>query len=277
VKLDTAALRVSPGTKVKLGHIDPSYSAGWDEAGTKEELPGLCQRLANLQDLLYAAGRQSLLVVLQGMDAGGKDGTVRHVFSSVNPQDVVVQSFKTPSLEENADDFLWRIHMAAPAKGRVAVFNRSHYEDVLIVRVHDLVAKDVWAGRYDQINRFEHNLSDSGTKIVKLFLHIDKQEQLRRFKARLDDPARQWKISDSDYSEREYWDAYQEAYEDAISKCSTERAPWYVIPANKKWFRNLAVSQILVETLESMDMRYPEPTVDLHQIRKLYHEAANGS
>lgn len=277
MKLDTAAMRVSPGTKVNLGHIDPSYSAGWDEAATKDELPQLCQRLGKLQDLLYAAGGQSLLVVLQGMDAGGKDGTVRHVFSSVNPQDVVVQSFKTPSLEENAHDFLWRIHMAAPAKGRVAVFNRSHYEDVLIVRVHGMVAKDVWEKRYDQINRFEHNLSDSGTRIVKLFLHIDKQEQLRRFKARLDDPAKQWKISESDYSEREYWDAYQEAYEDAISNCSTERAPWYVIPANKKWFRNLAVSQILIETLESMHMRYPDPTVDLKQIRKLYHEAANGS
>jgi len=191
----------------------------------------------------------------------------------MNPQGCAVHGFKTPSAEELAHDYLWRVHRVTPAKGQVTIFNRSHYEDVLVVRVHDLVPKKVWSKRYDEINAFEQYLVENGTHVVKFFLHIDAAEQLARFKQRLDDPARHWKISESDYSERALWDQYQAAFEDALEKCSTERAPWYVIPANHKWFRNLAVSQILVETLDSLGMKMPPPRVDLAEIRAKYHAA----
>jgi PPK2 family polyphosphate:nucleotide phosphotransferase len=207
------------------------------------------------------------------MDAAGKDGTISHVLGAMNPQGCRVYGFKTPSTEELAHDFLWRFHQVAPGKGYVAVFNRSHYEDVLVVRVHKLVPKEVWSERYDEINEFERHLSDNGTHILKFHLHIDKEEQLARFKDRLDDPNRHWKISESDYAEREYWHDYQEAYEEAVSKCSTDYAPWYIIPSNHKWFRNLAVSQILLTTLESLDMKFPAPTVNIDEIKKKYHAA----
>jgi PPK2 family polyphosphate:nucleotide phosphotransferase len=188
-----------------------------------------------------------------------------------NPQGCNVVGFKVPTAEELAHDYLWRIHKVTPRKGQITVFNRSHYEDVLVVRVHNIVPKDVWSKRYNEINNFERNLVNSGTTIVKIFLHISKEEQLQRFGDRLDEPDKQWKISDADYKEREYWDAYQQAYVDAISKCSFNYAPWYVIPANHKWFRNLAVSQILVDTMNGLKMKYPEPTVDLAEVRKMYH------
>jgi len=267
---------VKPGSKVDLDQIDPGFSGG-DDTRHKEALDQIDKdraRLTELQYLMYAGNRQSLLIVLQALDAGGKDGTVNHVLSAMNPQGCSVASFKAPTPEELAHDFLWRIHPHTPGNGRIAVFNRSHYEDVLIVRVHDLVPKAVWSGRYDLINAFETGLAANNTTILKFFLHISKEEQLERFKQRLDDPAKNWKISESDYTERERWDDYRTAIEEALSKCSTAEAPWFVIPANHKWFRNLAVARIIVETLEELDMKMPEATVDLAEIRRKYHEAA---
>ena len=220
---------------------------------------------------MYAENKHALLVVLQAMDGGGKDGTIRHVMEAWNPQSCNVVGFKVPTAEELAHDYLWRIHKMTPRKGQITVFNRSHYEDVLVVRVHNLVPREVWSKRYNEINNFERELANSGTTIVKFFLHIDKEEQLRRFGDRLHEPDKQWKISEADYTEREYWDDYQQAYEEALSKCSFNYAPWYVIPANHKWFRNLAISQILVETMEGWKMKYPDPSVDLSEIRKKYH------
>jgi PPK2 family polyphosphate:nucleotide phosphotransferase len=211
-----------------------------------------------LQDVLYAEHKRSMLIVLQAMDAGGKDGTIKHVMSGVNPQGCIVTSFKQPTQHELDHDYLWRVHQAAPAKGMIGIFNRSHYEDVLVVRVHDLVPKDVWSKRYDQINAFEELLAESGTVIVKFFLHISKEEQRRRFDERNKDPNKNWKSSDADERERKFWDEYQDAYEDAIAKTSTKHAPWFVIPANEKWFRNLAVSHVLVKTLEDLNLQYPK-------------------
>jgi PPK2 family polyphosphate:nucleotide phosphotransferase len=242
--------KVEPGSKVKLRSIDPDYKGDADKASAEGEMEKYIRRLVELQYLMYAENKRSLLIVLQAMDAGGKDGVINSVIARMNPQGCTVTGFKAPSVDELSHDYLWRIHNAAPRKGNVAVFNRSHYEDVLIARVHNFVPKEVLSKRYDEINSFEKQLADNGTHIIKFYLYIDKEEQLARFKQRLDDPNRQWKISESDYAEREYWDEYQTAFEDAVSKCSTKQAPWYVIPSNRKWFRNLAVSQILVDTLE---------------------------
>jgi PPK2 family polyphosphate:nucleotide phosphotransferase len=218
--------------------------------------------LAGLQERLYAEGERSLLVVLQALDAGGKDGTIKHVFRGLNPAGSKVVSFKVPSAEERSHDFLWRVHAKAPARGEVVVFNRSHYEDVLVVRVHGLVPDDVWRPRYGFINDFEANLAAAGTRIVKLFLHISKEEQAERFQARLDDPTKHWKFRTGDLAERARWDDYQAAFEEAISNTSTAAAPWYVVPADRKWYRNWAVGRILVETLQGMDPQYP-PGEDL--------------
>ena len=263
---------MKPESKVKLDEIDAGYKGEHeDKDSAQPEVDKYIQRLHDLQYLMYAQNQRSLLIVLQGMDAAGKDGTISHVLAAMNPQGCRVYGFKAPSAEELAHDYLWRIHQAAPRKGCVAVFNRSHYEDVLIVRVHKLVPKEVWSRRYDEINAFEKELSNEGTHILKFYLHIDKEEQLARFRQRLDDPGRHWKISESDYAEREFWHEYQEAYEAAISKCSTTYAPWYIIPSNHKWFRNLAISQILVNTLESLNMKFPAPTANLEEIRRKYH------
>ena len=265
---------VEPDSKVRLSKIDPSYTG--KQESHDEAIPAIeanVERLEKLQYLLYADASQSLLVVLQALDAGGKDGTVRHVFRSMNPQGTSVAAFKQPSREEASHDFLWRAHLHAPGKGEVAVFNRSHYEDVLVVRVRELVTRSVWSKRYDLINDFEKTLSLNGTTIVKFYLHISPEEQLARFKQRLDDPARQWKISESDYSERELWPQYIEAYEDAIAQTSTKRAPWYIIPANHKWFRNLAVSQIIADTMDEMGLKLPPTRVNLAEIRRKYHAA----
>jgi PPK2 family polyphosphate:nucleotide phosphotransferase len=271
-------LKVEPGSKVKLSDIDPDFhGAHKSEDEAKAELQHNLNRITELQRKLYADRRHCLLIVLQGIDGAGKDGTCWHVVSAMDPQGVSVTGFKQPSAEERDHDFLWRVHPHAPGLGQVAVFNRSHYEDVLVVRVHDLVPKHVWKQRYDFINDWEKLLVDEkNTTILKFFLYISKDEQLSRFKDRLDDPARQWKISDSDYSERKLWDKYIDAFETAISKCSTKHAPWFVIPANHKWFRNLAVSEIVVRAMEDMNLSLPKPTVDLQQIRKLYHQAADG-
>jgi PPK2 family polyphosphate:nucleotide phosphotransferase len=268
----TDQFRIKPGSKVNLGKIDPNYHGNYvNQEAVATELQDYSQRLSELQALLYAENKHALLIVLQGMDGGGKDGTVHHVVSAMNPQGCSVVGFKVPSEEELAHDYLWRIHQHMPRKGQITVFNRSHYEDVLVVRVHNLVPKEVWSRRYNEITAFERQLTNAGTTIVKFFMHIDKDEQLRRFRDRLDDPTKQWKISESDYTEREYWDAYQAAYMDALSKCSFNYAPWYVIPANHKWFRDLAISQILVDTLDGLKMKYPEPSVDLTAIKQMYH------
>ena len=207
------------------------------------------------------------------MDTGGKDGTINHVLGAMNPQGCRVISFKQPSSEELSHDFLWRIHRAAPARGEVVIFNRSQYEDVLIVRVHNLVSKNIWQSRYDQINSFEEDLTENNIHILKFYLHISKDEQLKRFKNRLDDPSKRWKISEDDYKERGFWNDYMSAYADALSRCSTQQAPWFIIPSDHKWFRNLAVSRIVVEYLEQLTMKRPLPSVDLKRIRQAYHSA----
>lgn len=267
--------RVEPGSSVKLNKIDPDFTGKLkNKIAAAAKLEKYTQELRDLQFLLYAEGKRSLLICLQAMDAAGKDGTINHVMWALNPQGTRVHGFKAPSKEEAAHDFLWRAHKYAPAKGEVVIYNRSHYEDVLVVRVHNLVPKEVWSKRYDLINEFEQSLVENGTTIIKFFLHISADEQLRRFKQRFDDPARHWKISEADYQERTFWKDYQKAYEDALSKTSTRNAPWFVIPSNHKWFRNLAVSQIVVETLESLRMKFPAPTVNIDDIRRRYHAAA---
>ena len=253
--------------KFRLSDIDPSDTHGLTKEEAAAALVKNLERLSLLQYLLYAEGRRSVLVVLQGIDAGGKDGTIRRVMSGLNPQGVRVTPFKVPEGAEKRHDYLWRIHKALPEYGEIGIFNRSHYEDVLVVRVHGLVPKSVWSKRYRQINEFEHMLSESGVTIVKFLLYIGKEEQARRFRERLEDKERNWKFSPSDLKEREYWDAYIEAYDDMLTKCNSEHAPWYVIPANRKWFRNLAVAQILVETLNGMKLQYPKPAADLSKIQ----------
>ena len=274
---DFQRFRVTPGEKVKLHRYDPGETPqGADKDEGDGLLASVLQDLGKLQYRLYAERRQGLLVVLQGIDGSGKDGTIRHVMTGMNPAGCVVTSFKEPTKLELDHDFLWRVHPHAPAKGDVAVFNRSHYEDVLVVRVHRLVPKDMWSKRYALIREFEHLLRTAGgTTVVKFFLHISKEEQLKRFEQRLEDPERQWKIAESDYTERDRWDDYVEAYEDALTETSTEHAPWYVVPADKKWVRSLMVAKVLVDTLKSMNIRPPEPTVDLHRIRAAFHKASN--
>jgi PPK2 family polyphosphate:nucleotide phosphotransferase len=264
---------VKPGHKFKLADIDPGFHGRHQsEQDAKQELEQTNAKLTAMQRLFYGDRSRALLIVLQGIDGAGKDGTCWHVISAMDPQGVKVQGFKQPTPEEHAHDFLWRVHPHAPAKGEVSVFNRSHYEDVLVVRVHKLVPKAVWRARYDFINQWEELLSaDNNTTILKFFLYISTDEQLARFKERLDDPGRQWKISESDYSERDYWGDYIDAFEEALTRCSTKHAPWYVVPSNHKWFRNLAVSKIIADAMEDMHLKLPKPTVDLAKIRKLYH------
>jgi PPK2 family polyphosphate:nucleotide phosphotransferase len=268
-------LVVEPGTSVRLGKIDPAFKDKYESRdGAAPELRKHVERLGQLQYLLYADANQSVLVILQALDAGGKDGVVRHVFSAMNPQGTSVYSFKQPSKLEAAHDFLWRAHICTPNKGEVVIFNRSHYEDVLVARVHKLVSKHVWSKRYELINDFEETLVENGTRILKFYLHISPEEQLKRFKQRLDDPQRHWKIAEIDYAEREQWSNYIDAFEDAMEKTSTKHAPWYVIPSNHKWFRNLAISEIVADTLEDMNLNLPPTKVDIGEIRCKYHATA---
>ena len=260
-------LIVKPSSRLKLEKMDPGDTFGYDKADAADHFTKNLERLSVLQYMLYAEAKRSVLVVLQGIDAGGKDGTIKHVMSGLNPQGVTVTSFKVPEGPEKRHDYLWRIHNAVPEWGKVGIFNRSHYEDVLVVRVHDLVPKKVWSERYDQINDFESMLASSGVTILKFLLYISKDEQAKRFRERLDDKQKNWKFSPADLKEREYWDQYIEAYDDMLNKCSKKHAPWYVIPANNKWFRNLAVSQILRDTLDEMDLKFPKPTTDLKKIK----------
>jgi PPK2 family polyphosphate:nucleotide phosphotransferase len=250
-------LLVTPGKKVRLDRIDPNDTHGIDKAAAEKRFNKDCADLLELQTVLYAEARRSVLVVLQGIDASGKDGTIRHVMSGLNPQGVTVTSFKAPDGEEKRHDYLWRVHRAVPEWGKIGIFNRSHYEDVLVVRVHNLVEKAVWSKRFEQIDDFERMLTESGVRILKFFLWIGKDEQKKRFEARLDDPTKNWKFSADDTKERKFWDEYIVAYEDMLAKCSTETAPWYVVPANHKWFRNLAVAQILRDEMRGMKLAYP--------------------
>jgi len=264
------AFRIKPGVRVSLADRDPDETFDFkDKHAALELLARNNHRIARLQSDLYSEGKQSLLIVLQAPDAGGKDGTINNVFSAMNPQGCRVQSFKTPTSLEQSYDFLWRVHKVVPHRGEVVIFNRSYYEAVLIERVHKLAPPDALEYRYKAINQFEDLLAHNRTRIVKFFLHIDKNEQLHRFVRRLKRPEKHWKISSNDYPERQYWDDYVEAFEQAMSRCSTKESPWFAIPANCKWFRNLAVSQIILETLEAMKIELPSPSVDLEETRRL--------
>lgn len=257
------AHRIKPGAKVRLGEIDPSENGGL----TKEEghalLDKLGARMEELQELLFAARQHSLLIILQGRDTSGKDGAIRRMLSYVNVQSTRVVPFKVPTPTDLVHDFLWRVHPFTPGHGEISVFNRSHYEDVLVVRVHDLVSKDVWKARYDHINNFESLLTDSNTIVLKFYLHISKDEQEKRLRDREKDSEKAWKLSVGDWKERELWDDYTEAYEDALSKCSTDVAPWNVIPANRKWFRDLAIASTIVNALEPLEKGWRESLVEL--------------
>ncbi len=265
---------VEPGSKVNLDKIDPSDTGKHEtQEKAKAEIAANLDRLRKAQYLLYADAGQALLIVLQGMDASGKDGTIGHLFSGMNPLGVKTARFNPPTPEEAAHDFLWRVHTKTPAKGEIAIFNRSHYEDVLVVRVHKLVPKSVWSKRYGLINDFEKLLTRNGTRILKFYLHISPEEQLARFKQRLDDPMRQWKVSEADYTERAFWPKYIEAYNDALELTSTDHAPWFIIPSDQKWFRNLAISEIVADAMDAMKLKLPPPRVDLAEIRRKYHGA----
>lgn len=260
--------RVRPGSTVDLSQWDTSTSASFEggkREGKKALLP-LNNELEALQELLYAEGKHKVLIVLQAMDTGGKDGTIRHVFEGVNPQGVDVASFKKPSDIEIGHDYLWRVHAKTPSAGEIVIFNRSHYEDVLVVRVHDLVPPDRWEKRYEHINNFEKLLSDEGTTIIKFFLHISKEEQKERLNERLENPEKHWKFAKGDLDERALWDEYQQAYEAALSRTSTEHAPWFVVPADRKWYRNLVISQVIIDKLGGLDMAFPPAEDDLDDV-----------
>jgi PPK2 family polyphosphate:nucleotide phosphotransferase len=260
--------RVKPGHKIKLSDYDPediSQFSG-DKKAAKARLAELCQKLGELQEVLYAEHKHKILVVLQALDTGGKDGAIRAVFSGVNPQGVHVASFKVPTPEELDHDILWRVHAQVPGKGELVIFNRSHYEDVLVVRVHNLVPENVWRTRYAQIRDFERMLAEEGTTILKFYLNISMDEQKKRLQERLGDPKKRWKFNPGDLKERALWDDYTSAYQDAINETSTKWAPWYVIPANHNWYRNLAVASVIVQALEDLKLKYPEPIEDLDKI-----------
>ncbi|MFZ5916884.1 MAG: polyphosphate kinase 2 family protein [Chloroflexota bacterium] len=260
--------RVAPGRQVDLGQWDPEDKSAFD-GGKKAAQPiltALNERLEALQELLYAEGKRRVLIVLQALDTGGKDGVIRHVFEGVNPQGVRVAAFGVPTPEELAHDYLWRVHKHTPGKGQIVIFNRSHYEDVLVVRVHNLVTPEVWRRRYGHINDFERMLADEGTTILKFYLHISKDEQKERLQARLDEPEKRWKFKPGDLKERELWPAYVQAYEEMLSRTSTDWAPWYIVPANSKWYRNLVVARIIVDTLAGLGMSYPQPKENLEGV-----------
>lgn len=259
--------RISPGTQVDLDNFETYYQGEVEKKAGKEALIKHNKTLRDLQELLYAEHKQKLLVVLQGIDSSGKDSTIRRVFGDVNPQGTKVVSFKVPTRKELAHDYLWRVHPHTPGTGEIVVFNRSHYEDVLVVRVHNLVPQSVWEKRYDHINAFERLLADEGTTILKFFLHLDKKEQAERFLARLDRPHKRWKFNPDDLAERDYWDDYKHAFEDMLTRTSTDWAPWYVIPSDRKWYRNLTIASIIVEKLKGLDMQFPAEVPEIDSFR----------
>jgi PPK2 family polyphosphate:nucleotide phosphotransferase len=262
--MDVSRFTRPPGKPFRLGEVDPGDTGSFKEKDeANEHLERHLERLNHLQQRLYAGGEHALLIVLQGMDTSGKDGTIRHVMGAFDPQGVRVTSFKAPSEEELEHDYLWRVHRATPRRGMVGIFNRSHYEDVLVVRVKALAPEEVWRPRYEQIVHFEELLAASGVTVVKLFLHISPGEQAERLRERQRDPEKQWKFRPGDLEDRKLWGHYREAYEEALTRCNTRRAPWYVVPADHKWYRNLVVSEILIATLEGLDLKLPEPTEDV--------------
>jgi PPK2 family polyphosphate:nucleotide phosphotransferase len=263
-----ARYRALPGQRVVLGQHDPDDTGPYDRArDAAPDFDRARQRIADLQELLWAEHQRSLLVVLQAMDTGGKDGTIRDVFAFVDPQGCQVWSFKVPTPEELDHDFLWRYHARVPARGTIGIFNRSHYEDVLVARVRELVPPRVWQPRYQLINRFEELLAHTDTTILKFFLHISKDEQKERLEARRDDPEKAWKFSTGDVDERRHWDAYMAAYEEALSRCSTDESPWFLVPANKKWYRNVVVASVVADTLERMAPRVPAPAPGVDKVK----------
>jgi PPK2 family polyphosphate:nucleotide phosphotransferase len=259
--------RVSPGSKVTLDAFETYYDGDLEKNEGKDQLKEQEKVLRDLQVLLYAEHKQKLLVVLQGIDTSGKDSTIRHVFGKVNPQGTKVANFKVPTPKELDHDYLWRVHPHTPGKGEIVIFNRSHYEDVLVVRVHELVPQAVWEKRYDHINDFERLLADEGTTILKFYMHISKQAQAERFLARLDRPYKRWKFNPDDLEEREYWDDYIRACEDMLNRTSTDWAPWYVVPSDRKWYRNLAVASVIVDKLKSLGMHFPAEVPDIDSYR----------
>ena len=258
---------VIEGKKINLQRLSPDYNFSIDEEKAEYVLKqNLKKRMSELQYRFYAERKNGLLIVFQGIDTSGKDSTIRHVISAFNPQSCAVKAFKEPTTEDLSHDFLWRIHKRAPSRGEIVVFNRSHYEDIIQPRVHKTIHKSIWSQRYEHINAFERCLSDNSIKIIKFFLHISKEEQRKRLEERMNDPSKQWKASESDITERKFWNNYTVAYQDIINRCSNLWAPWYIIPANKKWFRNLVVALIIVDTLERMKPKFPKPTINLSEM-----------
>jgi PPK2 family polyphosphate:nucleotide phosphotransferase len=251
----------------KLAGYDPAFTGGATHEQALADIAALRLRLNELQDVLYADRRFGLLVILQGIDAAGKDGTAKSVFQEVGPLGCDVVSFGVPTTEEAAHDFLWRYHIHAPERGKVMIFNRSYYESVLVERVKSLVPKETWKPRYDEINRFERFLSDQGTVVMKFFLHISKDEQRQRLQERIDNPNKRWKFRSGDLDERKAWDAYQEAFEDMVGKCNTEHAPWHVVPANHKWHRDVVIARAIIERLEGLKLRYPQPEAGIEGMK----------
>jgi PPK2 family polyphosphate:nucleotide phosphotransferase len=260
--------RVAPNTKIKLSDWDPNDKSEFpiSKSEGRKLLKSLNEELEALQELLFAEGKHKVLIVIQAMDTGGKDGTIRHVFEGVNPQGVKVKGFGVPNEEELAHDYLWRVHKHTPGSGEIVIFNRSHYEDVLVVRVHNYVPEERWSKRYDHIRAFEQMLADEGTTILKFYLHIDLDEQKERLQARLDEPEKNWKFNIGDLAERKLWDQYMDAFETALGKTSTDDAPWYVIPANRKWYRNLVISTIIIDALKKLNMQYPPAEEGLEDV-----------
>jgi len=254
-------------SKIHLKDFDPDHTGGLDKEKAREATIPLCLRIAELQERLYADARHSVIILLQGMDTSGKDGVAKRVLEFVSPSGIETTNFKTPSADELSHDFLWRVHKAVPRYGNIGVFNRSHYEDVLVARVLKLVPKSIWQPRYGQINAFEKHLADSGILLLKFFLHISKEEQAERLKARLEDPAKNWKFRKDDLKMRSYWEKFQEAYEDAINHCNTPFAPWHIVPSNHKWYRNYVVARAVVDALENLKLRWPKPREDLSRIK----------
>ena len=268
--MDVTKFMIKPGSKVNLNKIDAGYNGELEKKQAKNELDKIYKKMSRLQYKLYAEKKQALLIILQAMDAGGKDGTIRDVMHGFNPNGCKVTSYRAPNDVELAHDFLWRIHKAVPSKGEIGVFNRSQYGDVLVVRIHNLVPPKQWSKRYEHINDFERMLTDEGTRILKFFLHISKAEQEKRLVRRLDEPLKHWKVDDADFEERKHWNKYTKAYEQILERCSKPWAPWYVIPADRKWYRNWLIGQIITKTMEDMNIRMPKASIDVEKFKEKY-------
>jgi PPK2 family polyphosphate:nucleotide phosphotransferase len=262
---ELVGFKIKPGTKINLRKLDTDFTGELQKEQSKIELDNLHLKMSKLQYKLHAEKKQALLIILQAMDAGGKDGTIRDVMNGFNPQGCKVKSFRAPHQIELDHDYLWRVHKEIPAKGEIGIFNRSHYGDILIVRIHNLVSKNQWSKRFDHINDFEKMLTDEGVNILKFYLRISKDEQKKRLEQRINNPTKHWKIDEADFAERKFWNRYMNAYEQTIEKCSTFWAPWHIIPSDKKWYRNLIVAKIITKTLEEMKLKFPKSKINLEK------------